>query len=1259
MESPSQYDVSDLLAMLVGEKGDPAELTSTLSHLAQTARSFFGATASITYAINPITGRIVESQVDADTNLKEDVHVAQQLLEEFIPRILRQGVVQVARLEDAPEYQNEFTQSHRLGSLVTLPLRIQHNQKPLGIVILYFKQQPSLRRDFESQEKLFQIFSTQASFILQETWLLRRHQQVARIGQEVNQEPSDVRTLFERLQRHIAGILDTSDSLMLVTYEPQTKMIDIYLKEKHLPTYHQQRPLSGSSQFVIERQETVFISHLSEERKRLPFEPSYVIGTELEESLIYVPLILHNLCLGVLSIQHPQPHAYDQQDKFILQMLANHIALALYNIRLYSSLKLLNDTGQLLTRLPDPERTLQATADRIKDATKSDVVVLYPYSKATDSFLPPPFVAGELRDPAWKEFMIPRRSDDIARLLLKREEPLFASESSTLYTTLSGDTHRPQGNFPQREGVCSTAAARLKAGDEVVGVLFVNYRQPQLFDSPQELLIEGLSHFAAIAINNARMLDKVIQRRLNELEILQKIDHELNRNLDLQSVLDTLITLTTQDVVPAEEAAIMLYDPQTQLLETASAVGSTAEERRKVKIPLSDTRGITRWVLEHKQAVRVNNVLKDERWRPIYIQAGAAMASELDVPMFDGDEMIGVLNFESSTESAFSQEDENFLTTLAGQVVLAVKKAQAYEREKRLADERRVLNEISKEIIGQLDERRILDLILERALGLTRTQWGNLMLYDPIQKDLWVANILNASEKKMGTRQNLNEGITGYVARTRKLLNQNITRPPWNEMYVELFPGTQSELAVPMLQGEELRGVLNVESPHPNNFSQVDEELLTGLADLAVITLRNADQYKKATLDARRFSLLYEAGKELGDITEYTGIDAAYDIILRIAGKHCQGQVVIRRYDNETQELVVIRAAYPQQAPAAFERMSIKEGIHGQVARERRMISIHDMRNLPAGTGPAKSSNPDTRSLVVTPIFFNERFYGTLAVGHTDIGYFDRADDQFFEALAQQLASTIFRLETTLERQEFKRRALAMEFMSYIGQSAFELTHRLGRDVGIVELWVDNIRNEMQKDGQIKAFIAERLDNIVHAAQTVLGLSNKLKSDIAHWSNYGKTTELETVEARLLLEEARSTIQLPSAPPLQIELDIAGDTGTIRVIPGSVIDILRNLIENAISAMPEGGIITLRTRNEGSYVALEVIDSGVGIPVDLQPRIFQLFFSTKGSSGFGLWSARTNAYRNGGDLLVHSQPGQGATFTLLLPRVDRKVEATS
>jgi len=264
--------------------------------------------------------------------------------------------------------------------------------------------------------------------------------------------------------------------------------------------------------------------------------------------------------------------------------------------------------------------------------------------------------------------------------------------------------------------------------------------------------------------------DCLIRRRLHELEILQNIDRELNRNLDLDAVLHTILKLG-HERVPAEEASILLPNYQTQTLEVVVAVGPHAESRRSFVIPLLEGKGITCWVLQHKQPVRVDDICHERPWQGLFIPALTDIASELAVPLLDGDEVIGVLNFESTKECAFGQEDELFLTTLAGQAVLAIKKAQAYEREKRFAAEGQVLNEISKEIISHLNPAYVLDLILEKALELTRSTRGILMLYDPEQNDLRMVAERGVSEDKKGLRISLAQGIIGHVARTKQVLN--------------------------------------------------------------------------------------------------------------------------------------------------------------------------------------------------------------------------------------------------------------------------------------------------------------------------------------------------------------------------------------------------------------------------------------------------------------------------------------------------------
>lgn len=93
-----------------------------------------------------------------------------------------------------------------------------------------------------------------------------------------------------------------------------------------------------------------------------------------------------------------------------------------------------------------------------------------------------------------------------------------------------------------------------------------------------------------------------------------------------------------------------------------------------------------------------------------------------------------------------------------------------------------------------------------------------------------------------------------------------------------------------------------------------------------------------------------------------------------------------------------------------------------------------------------------------------------------------------------------------------------------------------------------------------------------------------------------------------------------------------------------------NLILNAQQAMPDGGRLEIRTRATASGLALDLIDTGVGMPEKTRSRIFDTFFSTKqGGTGLGLPTARKIIEAHGGAVSVQSEPGQGTQFTIELP----------
>ena len=369
--------------------------------------------------------------------------------------------------------------------------------------------------------------------------------------------------------------------------------------------------------------------------------------------------------------------------------------------------------------------------------------------------------------------------------------------------------------------------------------------------------------------------------------------------------------------------------------------------------------------------------------------------------------------------------------------------------------------------------------------------------------------------------------------------------------------------------------------------------------------------------------------------------------MLNIVSVHTQSRAAIRRYNAESQDLELVRQTlHPY---SLFARMKLYEGLNGKVARERRTITIPDVNNPPSEVR-LKLSSESIQSLVAAPIIFKNEYYGNLSLSHNIPNHFLDPDIELIDGLATQLAMTLYRLASVENATELERRAKEAEVMSSIGQSAGELAHRLGNDLGLIRSYVNNVQRILREYGVAHLTLDENLTKIVQDTRRALGLANNVRDQLQTLQNEGQQTKewVDLPVSTLLEETARSHSQLSSNIEIRLEIH---DDSQVRIVQRQVVAILRNLFFNAVQAMPEGGILTLRSRSEGRYVALQVDDTGIGIAPENLSKIFTLGFSTKkDNSGFGLWSARRYALLNQGDLSVISDLGQGTIFTLLLPK---------
>lgn len=171
--------------------------------------------------------------------------------------------------------------------------------------------------------------------------------------------------------------------------------------------------------------------------------------------------------------------------------------------------------------------------------------------------------------------------------------------------------------------------------------------------------------------------------------------------------------------------------------------------------------------------------------------------------------------------------------------------------------------------------------------------------------------------------------------------------------------------------------------------------------------------------------------------------------------------------------------------------------------------------------------------------------------------------------------------------------------------------------------------------------------------------------------------ELKVVDINAIVTDMERLLCPLIGEGIHLQTKLANDLGRSRADAGQIEQVIMNLVVNSKDAMPEGGTITIQTSNvvfndefhpeysyirPGAYVSLAVSDNGHGMDKETQARIFEPFFTTKEKgkgTGLGLSTVYGIIKQSGGYVLVQSEPGQGTTFRIYLPRVDETAESPS
>ena len=373
--------------------------------------------------------------------------------------------------------------------------------------------------------------------------------------------------------------------------------------------------------------------------------------------------------------------------------------------------------------------------------------------------------------------------------------------------------------------------------------------------------------------------------------------------------------------------------------------------------------------------------------------------------------------------------------------------------------------------------------------------------------------------------------------------------------------------------------------------------------------------------------------------------------------------------DEETGELVFSVPTGPKSDKLTDIRIPPGKGIAGWVAANEQHLLIPDVSKDPRFYGNVdKITGYQTKSILCVPLRTKSKMIGVLEVINKADGFpFTEEDAMLLNFFANQVAVAIenARYYGELkhkyeEEKQMQEKYAEIEKLRALGLMTSGIAHDFNNMLAIIAGNIDLIEIEEDKDKILK--------KVQIIKKTALGSAKTIKRLQKYARTKNDALQSQTINFNSLVRDAIeiSTPMWKDSPQEKgFSVEIV-DTLTEEepIVLGDDTDLreaIINMIFNSVDAMPQGGKIDIVTYAKNESVYLELSDNGTGMTEETKDRIFDPFFTTKGIThgGLGMSMLYGTIKRHNGSVDIKTMPGQGTTFTIVLPKGKEKTERAS
>ena len=891
-----------------------------------------------------------------------------------------------------------------------------------------FDRKRPVRRVVEALE----IFANQAAIAVENGRLFReRERRIAELNalNRISQATTStldldaiLLSIYERLAE--ARVMDV-ESFYIAIYDAGRDRLRFYpVVDRGVLYEASESPADqGMAGRIVRERRPLLIEDIARAERAGQIEYVSLAGWEGERTQSYlgVPLLVGEELVGVIAAQSYRKAAYGEREKQFLLTVANQVAVAIQNARLFrereqrlAELAILNEIGRALSsalRLDELAESVHQQVSRIFDTTNFYIAT---YDEAADEWETLFEIEEGKRIPPERY----KVGAGLTGYIIRHKAPLLFRSQAEIEA------------FHQREGIAtigrparSWLGVPLIAADKVVGVMAIqSYQEENLYDEQDLALFSTIAAQAAIAVDNARLF-REREQRLAELAILNEIGRALSSALELDRLLEVVHEQVSR-IFDTTNFYIATYDEAADEWTLAFHLEHgerQAPTRHKVGA------GLTGYIIRNRRPLLLRNLQENLAFHESQgiTPIGERARSWLGVPLIAADKVVGVMAIQSyEQEGLYDEQDLALFSTIAAQAAIAIDNARLFQERERRITELAILNEIGRALSATLERDQVTRAIYEQVGRILDTTNFYIALYDEERREWETVLDMIGGQPQPPMRYSVEQGLTGYIIRNRQplLFRTSAELEAFEQIqgYERIGQRAQSWLGVPMIAADRVVGVIEVES-YEREYAYTEDDLavLSTVASQAAVALENARLFEETRQRLQQVNTLLEVSRDVATRLDLpTLLQSILEAAVRSVPAAERGSILL--LDEATQELAVAaQIGYPE-AVRREVRLKLDEGFAGWVCREGRADIVVDARTDPRFL--MTESSRDIRSIMSAPLIGRRGLVGVINLDNLSRpGVFGRQDLEFLSGLAHQAAVAIENARLFEERERYAR----------------------------------------------------------------------------------------------------------------------------------------------------------------------------------------------------------------------------------------------